>query len=218
MHLTQRAVKTTGSWQKIWPLDGVWKADLMAKKKARLPRGLEDLLEQNQDDLPFLDSYGPAEEEGDWAKGVIDSTAEKGTKKPTKKATKKTSKKSTENGDSESNDFGAGDGAEMLDALARHIRSLTSNCEELVPAVELDSLTLGIYLEAKLTSKTATSLSLTFNSPEPLPLVASDLIAAGLSDGNLAVNRLEASCTIDEWGIAGRRLIERLIEHWISIS
>jgi hypothetical protein len=194
----------------------------MAKKKARLPRGLEDLLEQNQDDLPFLDSYGPAEEEGDWAKGVIDSTAEKGTKKPTKKASKKTTKKtprkSTENGDSESNDSGLGDGAELLDALARHIRSVTSNCEELVLAVELDSLTLGIYLEAKLTSKTATSLSLAFNSPEPLPLVASDLIAAGLSDGSLAMNRLEASCTIDEWGIAGRRLIERLIEHWISIS
>jgi hypothetical protein len=178
----------------------------MAKKKARLPRGLEDLLEQNQDDLPFLDSYGPAEEEGDWAKGVVDSKAEK------------TAKKTTENPESESNDSGPGGGVEMLDALARHIRSMTSNCDDLVLVVESDSLTLGSYLEAKLASKSATSLPLTFNSPEPLPLVASDLIAAGLSDGSLAADRLAASCTIDEWGMATRRLIERLVEHWLSIA
>jgi hypothetical protein len=186
----------------------------MAKKKARLPRGLEDLLEQNQDDLPFLDSYGPAEEEGDWAKSVIDSTTEKTAGETTGENTEK----SSENVESGSSDSSAGDGAEMLDALARHIRSLTSNCEELVLTVESDSLTLGSYLEAKLTSKSATSIMLTFNSPEPLPLVASDLVTTGLSDGSMAAHRLDAICTIDEWGIAARRLIERLVEHWISIG
>ncbi len=180
----------------------------MAKKKKRLPRGLEELLEQNQDDLPFLDSYGPVEEEGDWAKSVVDSSTE---------STGKSTKKSKKNELSASQKSGAGAGAEMLDALVRHIRSLTSP-DDLVLTVEPDSLTLGTYLVVKLTSKTATSLRLTFNSPEPLPLVKSDLIAAGLSAGSLAENRLEASCIIDEWSLATRRLVERLVEHWNSIS
>ncbi len=67
----------------------------MGEERKRLPRGLDELMEQNEDDLPFLSTYGPAEEEGEWAASIV---GEGGMKER--------------------------DGGTIFDALHRHLRAL----------------------------------------------------------------------------------------------
>ena len=46
-----------------------------------------------------------------------------------------------------------------------------------------------------------------------LPLVESDLMAAGFSDGHLNDERSEVSVLLTAWSMEQRRFVERLVEH-----
>ncbi|MCH1616400.1 MAG: hypothetical protein L7R83_02690 [Candidatus Poseidonia sp.] len=48
---------------------------------------------------------------------------------------------------------------------------------------------------------------------EHLPLVESDLMVAGFSDGHLNRERSEVSVLLTAWSMEQRRFIERLVEH-----
>ena len=144
----------------------------MAEKKRVLGRGLEDLLAQHDQDLPFLDSYGP------------------------------------DVGVGEGLPAGAGEHAseELLEAILRLLRAEGQTV----------STEHGLVIEGLLqVSASEHGVQLTFQSgTSPLPLVPSDLGAPGLEEGNLALDRSEATVSIVQWGIPARRLLERLCEHW----
>jgi hypothetical protein len=143
-------------------------------KKKGLGRGLGELLEQHDTDLPFLDAYGPQEDAAE--------------------------------------DDEASTSAEMLDALARTLRSLLGDDSV---KIEDAGIELGDYLTATCVDD---SLALTIKSTgEPLPLVLSDLNQPGLASGELAEDRSRASVSVVQWGIGARRLVERLCEHWSLI-
>ena len=50
-------------------------------------------------------------------------------------------------------------------------------------------------------------------SGDHLPLVDSDLMVAGFSDGHLNAERSEVSVLLTAWSMEQRRFIERLVEH-----
>ena len=50
-------------------------------------------------------------------------------------------------------------------------------------------------------------------SGEHLPLVDSDLMVAGFSDGHLNDDRSEVSVLLTAWSMEQRRFVERLVEH-----
>jgi hypothetical protein len=140
-------------------------------KKKGLGRGLGELLEQHDTDLPFLDAYGPE--------------------------------------DGHAQDDEASTSVEMLEALARLLRSHLG--DERIK-IEDAGMELGDRLTATCVDDT---LTLTIESAgEPLPLVPSDLNQPGLASGELADDRSRASVSIVQWGIGARRLVERLCEHW----
>tara|TARA_B100001146_G_C15745128_1_gene249337 strand:+ start:22 stop:489 length:468 start_codon:yes stop_codon:yes gene_type:complete len=143
-------------------------------KKKGLGRGLGELLEQHDTDLPFLDAYGPPEDAAD--------------------------------------DGEASTSAEMMDALARTLRSLLGDDSV---KIEDAGIELGNHLTATCVDDV---LTLTIESTgEPLPLVPSDLNQLGLASGELAEDRSRASVSVVQWGIGARRLVERLCEHWSLI-
>ena len=151
----------------------------LAKKKKRLPRGLEDLMEQNEDDLPFLDVYGPAEESDDGADSVLDDSTPDAP-------------------------------PPIFEALLAHLRIGASADETL--QTDSGSFTYADRLTGQ--AEADGSVSLSFTAATPLPLVSSDLAVDGLTGGELATDRLSASCTVEVWSDASRRLLDRLFEHW----
>jgi len=145
-----------------------------SQKKKGLGRGLGELLEQHDTDLPFLDSYGPQDDVAD--------------------------------------DEQTSTSTEMLDVLARMLRSLIGDGDVKLSSTQIE---LGDCMTATCADET---LVLSIESTEdPLPLVPSDLNQPGLASGELADDRSHASVSIIQWGIGARRLVERLCEHWSLI-
>ena len=96
-----------------------------------------------------------------------------------------------------------GDGPALLSALQRFLRA--GGLE-----ADLNDSTLNFAWGSAWVEDDGCRLVV---SGEHLPLVDSDLMVAGFSDGHLNAERSEVSVLLTAWSIEQRRFIERLVEH-----
>tara|TARA_Y100001954_G_scaffold230718_1_gene278828 strand:- start:40 stop:441 length:402 start_codon:yes stop_codon:yes gene_type:complete len=96
-----------------------------------------------------------------------------------------------------------GDGHALLSALQRFLRA--GGLE-----AELNDSTLNFAWGSALVEDDGCRLVV---SGEHLPLVDSDLMVAGFSDGHLNDDRSEVSVLLTAWSMEQRRFVERLVEH-----
>ena len=125
----------------------------MARK---LGRGLDELLDDNDVDLPFLSTYGEAA--GEHLEGGH------GNESP----------------------------EELYAAIIKHAGEMPGN-------MTLECVKEGVRFRME--------------ADDALPLVPSDLTMPGFKKGKLSENRNNVEVLITGWGIAVRRLIERLTEY-----
>ena len=96
-----------------------------------------------------------------------------------------------------------GDGHALLSALQRFLRA--GGLE-----AELNDSTLNFAWGSARVEDDGCRLVV---SGEHLPLVDSDLMVAGFSDGHLNAERSEVSVLLTAWSMEQRRFVERLVEH-----
>ena len=94
-------------------------------------------------------------------------------------------------------------GASILEALIRFLRAGGCNVAEVEDGIDFDWGTAraedgGCRVHVR---------------GEHLPLVASDVMAAGFARGSVHPGRREAEVTLTAWGSTQRRFVERLVEH-----
>lgn len=94
-------------------------------------------------------------------------------------------------------------GASILEALTRFLRAGGCTVAEVGDGIDFDWGTARAENEGCRVHVRG----------EHLPLVASDVMAAGFARGSVHPKRREAEVTLTAWGSTQRRFIERLVEH-----
>jgi len=94
-------------------------------------------------------------------------------------------------------------GASILEALTRFLRAGGCTVVELEGGVDFEWGTARVHAEGCRMQIQG----------EHLPLVASDVMAAGFAHGVVHSDRCHAEVTLTAWGSTQRRFVERLVEH-----